>query len=274
MFKPERSFPRSSTPILTLALLAGLLLSLSHCGSVKYESLLMLEEIQQERLMVDSVPALTIRTDDILGIQVTSRNPELVVAFQLNSYQRSSGSSGEQAYGVTEGYRVDENGQIFLPFLGRVEAQGKNIITLREEIATELAKYIPDASVQIRFLNFRVTVLGEVNQPSTYTIPNEQLTILDAIGMAGDFTPYAKRENVLIIRERDNVRDLGRINTQDLEIFESPYFYLSPNDIVYVEPQKAKKYATSGDFLTRYSVVIFPLVSLATFILGATAFRN
>ena len=122
--------------------------------------------------------------------------------------------------------------------------------------------------MQVRFLNFRVTVLGEVRAPNTYIIPNERLTILEAIGMAGDFTPYSRRNSVLVIRQRSDIREFGRVNTQDTVLFQSPYFYLSPNDIVYVEPLKAKQYATQGDFASRYAPLLFPIVSLLTFFLG------
>ena len=135
---------------------------------------------------------------------------------------------------------------------------------MREEIANKLVDFIPDASVQVRFVNFRVTLMGEVKQPNTYIIPNERLTILEAIGMAGDFTDYARRNSVLVVRERNGVREFARVNTQDPELFNSPYFYLSPNDIVYVEPLKAKQYATRGDFIDRYSVILVPFISAIT----------
>ncbi len=242
----------------------------SGCGSVKHWEMLMLEDVQDKVLPIDSLPVLNIQPDDILSIQVSSRNPETVLAFQ--QLQSASGgaeaASGVVAMGTQEGYRVDEEGHIYLPFLGKVKATGKTVSELRAEITNRLADFIPDASVQVRFLNFRVTILGEVTAPNTYIIPNERLTILEAIGMAGDFTPYARRNSVLVIRQRSNIREFGRVDTRDTALFRSPYFYLSPNDIVYIEPLKAKQYATQGDFVQRYSAIFFPLVSLVTFFLG------
>ncbi len=259
---------------LAVALILGLFVTLfSQCGSVKHEEMLMLEEVQHQDYPLDSFPLLRIQPDDILGITVKSRNPETVIAFQNLQNNRFSGASGEQALGQSEGYRVDENGLIFLPFLGEVEAGGKTITELRDEITTRLSDFIPDATLQVRFLNFRVTVLGEVLRPNTYIIPNEKLTVLEAIGMAGDFTPYARRNSVLVIRERDNRRELGRIDTQRPDLFESPYFYLSPNDIVYVEPLKAKQYATTGDFVQRYSIVLVPVISFLTAWAAASLFN-
>lgn len=247
------------------------LIILSGCGSVKHAEMMMLTEVQNEMVNLDTLPVLTIQTDDILHIQVSSRNPETVIAFHRPN--DINGASGERALGATEGYRVDEEGNIYLPFLGVVAAKGKTILELRELITSELSQFIPDASVQVRFINFRVTLLGEVNRPNTYIIPNERLTILEAIGMAGDFTSYARRNSVLVIREREGAREFNRINTQDKSIFDSAYFYLMPNDIIYVEPLRAKQYATQGDFLQRYSSLIIPAVSLLTFVLGATLTR-
>ncbi|MEZ5044610.1 MAG: polysaccharide biosynthesis/export family protein [Saprospiraceae bacterium] len=239
---------------------------MSSCGSVKYPEMLMFETVQTELSVIDTLPVLVIQPDDILSIKVASRKPENVVAFQLE--KESQGATGENALGVLDGYRVDEVGNIYLPFLGEVKAAGKTVSSLRSELVEKLIRFIPDASVQVRFMNFRITLLGEVTRPNAYTIPNERLTILEALGMAGDFTPYAKRNSVLIIRERNEVREFIRLNTQDKALFKSPYFYLQPNDIVYVEPLKAKQYATQGDFISRYSNVFFPVVTLLTFLLG------
>lgn len=242
---------------------------LSSCGGVKHAEMIMFEKVQSDLAAIDSFPVLKVQEDDLLSIQVASRNPQTVIAFHQGTKPTTS-ASGENALGIQEGYRVDEKGNVYLPFLGQVHAAGKTILELREEITERLIEFIPDASVQVRFLNFRVTLLGEVFRPNAYIIPNERLTILEAIGMAGDFTPYARRNSVLVIRERNGVREFARVNTQDKALFMSPYFYLSPNDIVYVEPLKAKQYATQGDFIQRYSGVLFPIVTLLTFFLGTT----
>lgn len=259
-----------SKNVLLAILGMSIVLFFSNCGSVKHADMLMLEDIQNRISAIDSLPVLTIQTDDILSIQVSSNNPETVIAFQiLRPDNNNVGGVGERALGTLEGYRVDEEGNIYLPYLGQVKAAGKTILELRKEISERLVPgYFPDATVQVRFLNFRVTLMGEVNRPNTYIIPNERLNILEAIGMAGDFTPYARRNSVMIMRERNEVREFVRLNTQDTSLFKSPYFYLSPNDVVYVEPLKAKQYATQGDFFQRYSGALIPFVSLATFVIG------
>ncbi|MBK7334844.1 MAG: polysaccharide biosynthesis/export family protein [Saprospirales bacterium] len=265
---------KNQYPITVLALFL-LTLFLGSCGSVKHSQMIMLDQVMADTSMIDSFPVLKIRTDDIINIFVTSRNPETVIPFQqqkLASTGAPGASAGENALGQQEGYRVDEDGCIYLPFIGKVVASGKTIVELREEIISKLVSYIPDVSVQVRFMNFRVTLLGEVFKPNTYIIPNERLTILEAIGMAGDFTPYAERASVLVIRERNNVREFARINTQDPTLFMSPYFYLSPNDIIYVEPLKAKQFATQGDFLSRYSTILVPFISFVIGLLGGLIF--
>jgi polysaccharide export outer membrane protein len=154
-----------------------LLLSISilgySCGSVKHTEMMMLTEMSDESMQIDSLPVLKIRTDDILSIQVASRNPETVIAFRQRL--ETTAAAGERALGTQEGYRVDEQGKIYLPFLGPVKAEGKTIIELRQDITDSLVQYIPDASIQVRFMNFRVTLLGEINRPNTYIIPNERL---------------------------------------------------------------------------------------------------
>jgi len=246
----------------------SIILVLSGCGSVKLAQLTMFDNLEEKLTGFDSIPALVIMPDDILSIQVTSRNPETVRAFERRAELRSA--SGERALGIQEGYRVDEKGMVYLPFLGQVHAATKSINHFREQITDSLERFIPDVTVQVRFVNFRVTLLGEINRPNTYTIPNERLNLLEAIGMAGDYTAYAKRDSVLIIRQRSNTREFARVNTQSEDLFNSKYFHLLPNDIIYVEPLKAKQYATEGDFIERYSRVLIPVVSLLTFFIGAT----
>lgn len=247
---------------------------LSGCGSVKLTQMVMYKDVGTEKAPMVPVPELKVMPSDIIGIQVTSNDPSTVLAFQqqrLATNAPSAGAaSGVGAMGVQDGYRVDEEGNIHMPFIGAVYAQGRTLNELRAEITSKLDKYILNTSVQCRFMNFRVTLMGEVARPSTYSIPDERLTLLEAIGMAGDFTPYAERTSVLIIRDRDNVREFARVNTQDPTVFTSPYFYLKPNDIVYVEPLKAKQYATQGDFFERYGFIMVSLLSVTSIIILST----
>jgi polysaccharide export outer membrane protein len=249
------------------------MLIMNGCGSVKLRQMVMLPGMEPGKMNIDSIPELRVMPLDIIGIQVSSNDPTTVLVFQQQRIASTGGTatgaaSGEGALGIQEGYRVDEEGNIYLPFIGQVHAKGKTLSQLRNEITERLDQFILNTSVQLRFMNFRVTLLGEVHRPSTYIIPNQRLTVFEAIGMAGDFTPYADRRTVMVIRERSGDREFARLNTQDSTLFRSPYFYLSPNDIVYVEPLKAKQYATQGDFVERYSVILVALLSFATIFLS------
>lgn len=258
---------------ISTVLLGLLLLVLTGCGSVKLHQMVMFDDVRTERLTVDTVPELRIAPLDIINIQVTSNDPNAVAVFQQQRLAMNNGlnaASGEGALGIQEGYRVDEQGDIHMPFIGAVRAQGRTLNELRRDITTKLDKYILNTSVQCRFMNFRVTLLGEVNRPSTYTVPSERVTILEALGMAGDFTAYAERNNVLVVRERNGARESARVNTQDRELFRSPWFYLSPGDIVYVRPQKARQYATRGDLVERYGVLLVSLLSVAATVIITT----
>jgi polysaccharide export outer membrane protein len=156
------------------------------------------------------------------------------------SNSSSGGSEGGSIGAAGAGYLVDEMGNIFIPYLGFVKAAGLTRIQLTDTLMRQLRKYIDSAIVTVRLLNYRITVLGEVAKPGTYTIPSERVTVLDAIGLAGDLTIFGKRENIRIIRQTDSVRQTATLDLNKGDIFGSPYFYLRQNDIVYVEMNRRK----------------------------------
>jgi polysaccharide export outer membrane protein len=165
-----------------------------------------------------------------------------------------------------EGYLVAKNGTIDFPVLGTLNVQGLTIPQLKDTLKVKLDKYLTDPILNIRLLNYKVTVLGEVLRPSTYSIPSERITIVDAIGMAGDLTIYGKRENVLLIREENGQRKFIRMNLNSSNIFESPYYYLKQNDIVYIEPNKSKITASDASQL-RYFAIATSVITLLIVIL-------
>jgi polysaccharide export outer membrane protein len=156
--------------------------------------------------------------------------------------------SSRAASGVVQasGYLVDQEGFIDFPVLGKVKAAGATKKELKQRITSDLVsrKLLIEPIVDIRYLNFRVTVLGEVGSPSVVNVPHEKITLLEALGLAGDLTVYGKRDNVLIVRDEGGRKLLTRINLNSAELFQSPYYYLQSNDVVYVEPNKAKISAT------------------------------
>src|SRR5690606_15294210 len=180
-----------------------------------------------------------IQSDDLLKITVSSLNQESNLLFNAGILT-TTGNNNVSTSPLNEGYLVDKKGEINFPVLGKVKIGGLTKDEAIEEMSFRLREYVKDPIVNIRFLNFKVTVIGEVNKPSTFTVPTEKITILEALGLAGDMTAYGKRENVLVIRDKDGVRSLNRLNLNDKGILSSPYYYLTQNDVVYVEPDKMK----------------------------------
>lgn len=174
-----------------------------------------------------------IQKSDILSIIVSSPNPEATAMYNQPLEAGSGGSAG---------YLVNSEGNIQFPALGAVKAEDLTKNQLKDKITNVLTdkKLLLDPIVTIRFLNFRVTVLGEVNHPTVVSVPNEKISLLEALGLAGDLTIYAKRQNVMIIRDDKDKKIIKRVNLNSDEIFTSPYYYLQSNDIVYVEPNNAK----------------------------------
>lgn len=206
------------------------------------------------------IPESLIQKNDILSITVGSLNPEASQVFNStsagNSTLNSNGASGD-------GYLVNTDGNIQFPLLGNIKAEGITKTQLKKTITDMILsrQLLVDPIVSIRFLNFRITVLGEVRNPSVVTVPNEKISLLEAIGLAGDLTLYAKRENVMVIREEKDQKIIKRLNLNSSEIFTSPYYYLKSNDIVYVEPNKAKVATTSRS--QQWLPIFFSGLSLA-----------
>ena len=184
-----------------------------------------------------------IQPDDLISITVSSLNPEANLLFNSGVIQSPTSTAGAApvASKLNEGYLVDINGAINFPVLATVKLGGLTKEQATEKMTTEIKQHIKDPIVNIRFLNFRVTVIGEVNRPSTFTIPTERVNLVEALALAGDMTAYGKRENVLLIRESDGVRTTTRVDLNDKSVLSSPYYYLQQNDVLYVEPAKIKQ---------------------------------
>jgi len=214
-----------------------------------------------------------IQTDDILQVTIQTLDPAASTLLnQQNTAQWPVVGTGSAAGlsnagpGVS-GYVVDKDGYITLPLVGRILAKDKTTDSVRNEITGKVSTYYKDPVVNVRFANFKVTVLGEVARPSSYVMPNEKVTIMDAIGIAGDLTIYGKRENVLLIRETNGKKEFIRFNLNDSKLFTSPYLFLHQGDIVYVEPNKAKSASTDMAQVKRISIlasVLSLLIVIAT----------
>jgi len=209
---------------------------------------------------------------------VSSRNPELVAMFNLPVISYQAGSEVVAAGGYNQrlmGYVVDNNGCIDFPVLGELKVAGYTRWELADMIKEKLLKdgLLSDAVVTVEFMNFKVSVIGEVNSPGTYTIEGDKVTVLQALSLARDLTIFGKRDNVSVIREKDGERVIYEINLTDVDMFKSPGYYLQQNDVVYVQPSDVKARQSTTDDKTLRMTSIFVsggslLVSLASLIVG------
>lgn len=182
----------------------------------------------------------TIQKKDILSIIVTSRNNAADEVF--NAPNQPLIKTQLQ----TAGYMVGENGKIDFPLIGEVDAEGLTPAQLGKKIQTILSdqQLLLDPIVKVNNVNFRVTVLGEVNRPGVISVPNEQISILEAIGAAGDLTIYGLRDNVMLIRQVGEEKIIKRLDLNAMDLLSSPFYYLKTNDILYIEPAKTRIAAT------------------------------
>jgi polysaccharide export outer membrane protein len=202
-----------------------------------------------------------IRPNDILSISVSSLNPEASNVFNAPNLPPTSYNANTPTTTQTTGYLVDLEGFIQFPILGNIKASGLSKKELKDQLTKALLnkKLLVDPIVDIRYLNFRVSVMGEVARPTVVTVPSEKISLLEALALAGDLTIYARRDNVMIIREENGQRIIKRIDLNSSSLFTSPYYYLKSNDIVYAEPNKSKVASTSR--LTQWLPVVFSIMS-------------
>ncbi|EMR02569.1 polysaccharide biosynthesis/export family protein [Cesiribacter andamanensis] len=187
-------------------------------------------------------PEHIIRKDDLLSITVSSSNPEASQIFNLPNTSNAEGRTQTGEVQRPAGYLVRADGSIAFPLLGAIKAEGLSKQQLQEVITTALIqrKLLLDPIVDVRHLNFKVTVLGEVSRPTVITVANEKITLLEALGLAGDLTIFGKRSTVLLLRDEGGQRVARRINLNSSELLTSPYYYLKADDVIYVEPNRAR----------------------------------
>ncbi|GAA4460316.1 polysaccharide biosynthesis/export family protein [Nibrella saemangeumensis] len=220
----------------------------------------------EDTLTMTSRYAPKIQSGDILSIQVSSLNAEATTYFNpyvsFAAMDRSQNASAPQSsLPNSTGYLVDKNGNIDLPLVGTISVANLTTADAKDRIRERLKAYLKEPTVNVRNQNFKVSVLGEVARPTLLTIPNEQITLPEALGLAGDVTIYGRRDNVLVIREENGKKEFAHIDMTKRDLFRSPYYYLHPNDVVYVEPGKVRM--ASAD---RMSQVVPAVLSALSFI--------
>jgi polysaccharide export outer membrane protein len=229
--------------------------------------------MQHEMEQVSNTYTNTIKPGDVLSIVVSSSKQDLASPYNLFSARQSMMAVSAQGPTTTsgyntqtrmemEGYTVSLDGYITFPVLGQMQIAGLTRAQLSENLRATLVEFMPDPIVTVTFINFKITVLGEVKRPGSFNVNLDRVSILDALALAGDMTVYGERKEILIIRENNGVRETERLNIQSRSIFESPFFYLQQNDTVVVDPIDAKARSISP-FVQNLPLVV-SLGSLAT----------
>lgn len=239
------------------------LLMISAC--TPYETLLSYNEstIPSTPQNIINFEPLRIKAHDLLTIQISSIDGVAAQAFQLSS-------AGDEDNNNVSQYLVNSKGFIAFPTLGNIELKGLEIEEAQDKVLGLLSPYFKlNPIVQVKLNNFTVNVHGEVSNGGSFRIDNDRLTIIEAVTMAGDFTTYSRRDSVLIIRENEGVREFAYVNFNSAEVFNSPYFYLQQNDVVYVQPTK-NKISSVRDPSSRYLPWVSTLVSVAALIITVT----
>jgi polysaccharide export outer membrane protein len=188
-----------------------------------------------------------IQPDDNLSINIFTLNPQTgAIINQAAATPILGGNANTAVSQQVTGFVVDKNGEVELALAGKIKVAGLTTYQARELVRERVVKYYNEPNVQLRFANFKVSVLGEVNSPSTYNMPNEKVSITDALSLAGDLTIYGRRDNVLIVRDNNGKKQYQHLDLNSSEIFNSPFYYLRQNDLIYVEPTKAKNVANNA----------------------------
>lgn len=216
-----------------------------------------IEELGGYENIMDYEPV--IETNDVLRINVSSINDEVVKPFQPSNQNQQGGGGQDPSL---SGYLVDPEGNIQFPVLGAVEVVGKKRSAIQQELQSEIRNYVTDAVVDVRIVNFKVTLLGG-SSGTRVSVNDGRITIPELIAEVGGISYDGKRENILVIREVNGVKSYGRVDLTDAhDLFKNPYYYLKQNDIVYVEP--TYRAVKSAGFFTSYQGII----SVGTTIIG------
>jgi polysaccharide export outer membrane protein len=199
---------------------------------------------------------IKIQPDDLLTIIVSAEDTEASIPFNLGASAAGAATTGQS---TLQSYLVDASGTIDFPILGKLKVAGLTRSEVLQLLEGKIAKYIKNPIINLRVINFKVSVQGEVNAPGTYPISSDRITLIEAISMAKDLTIYGKRDNILVIREVNGVKSYNRIDITKADFIHSPFYYLAQNDVVYVEPNKTR---INGGAVGANTGVIISITSL------------
>lgn len=243
-----------------------MLMLFSSCGSRKSMVYLQQDSTQINSFYEQHVPK--IQANDILTIVVTAADPKVTAPFNPVSSMSGGGITQQMDMALRPTYTVNDEGDIILPMLGEVHIAGLTRLQAIDKLRVELSKYIKDPGVNINFNNFRISVLGEVARPGSFIMPSERVTVLEALGMAGDMTIRGVRENVMVIREVNGQKTTHRLDLTQHGALNSPYYYLAQNDVVYVEPNKSQinnsKLGANTNIIISIASLLITVISVLT----------
>lgn len=238
-----------------------ILLFFSSCTSTK-EVVYFEDAFDFETLVKDNRFETKFKTDDLVSIFVSTLNAEASAPFNLIRAPEEGSFRAEQV-----NYLVDKAGEIDFPVIGKVKIAGLTSSETQDLLREKLKDYLIDPIINIRIRNFSVTVLGAVSRPGTYPVNGEQITIMEAIGLAGDIGIKGRRDNVMVIRDFDGTKVYNRINLNTKEALNSPVYYLTQNDVIYVEPNKSGKTQATLDQRASIAVSILSVLVTSTVVL-------
>lgn len=229
-------------------LLISIVICSSSCANTKKSTYFLNASDTTIKSRLEDAASPVIQKNDILSVTITSLNAEASAIFNISNNSSSSTVTSVGGNQVATGYLVNSDGFIQLPILGNILVAGSTSKEVKELITRTLLqkKLLIDPIVTIHHLNYEVTVIGEVGKPTVINVPSEKISLLKALGLAGDITIYGRKENVLLIREISGKRQVRRIDLNSADFLTSPYYYLQPNDVVYVEANKNKVAASSA----------------------------
>lgn len=244
-------------------------LMLASCG-IQYKQVPYFQNLQDSGIVeeaIQNITVLRIQKEDILAITVSSLNVEASAIFNFGTTSSiQNGAVGNVNPALTSnGFLVDQNGAIQLPMVGVVEVAGLTTSEARDLIQSKLLPFLKEPVVALRVINFRISVLGDVARPGVYTVQNERISVSEALSMAGDLTITALRNNVLLIREQNGNRQYIRFDLRNKDLFNSSYYYLQNNDVLYVQPSNAK-YASVDSSYRNVSLILSALSVIALLI--------
>lgn len=242
---------------------------LGSCGATK-NKVSYFQDMTPENNVLDGVESnyeVKITSDDLLAISVSSIDPNAIAVFNLPATTfLQPGVDEIYATPVLQSYLVDSEGCINFPVLGKLHVAGMTRNSLADYLKKQISQYAKDPIISVNIMNFKVSVLGEVARPGTVQITNERISILDAISMAGDLTINGMRDRVTLIRDENGKKTYHVFDLTSSDIFKSPYFYLKQNDIIYVEPNKARRsnsnYSQSAQFNISVASTVVSAISV------------